>query len=194
LNSHFDSQETQHILRDFPQFLNAMSESHRKLGYELFLKILTNSPTCSACSFQATEVPLPPHLRFVRDRCVTTCSLSKLLHNTVLLPQLQAADMTKYCKYQAERFKKFASVFKKNAPLDKLMKCVAVTGHKNIKGWHIFGPKFAQLVFTFWRNSKFTTVFSKTLVSILSHVYPFTVHMSGTRHVRSILITSSKLS
>jgi hypothetical protein len=57
--------------------------------------------------------------------------------------------MTKYCNYQAEPFKELASVFKKTAPLDKPRQCVAVTGHKNIKESHIFGPKVAQLVFTF---------------------------------------------
>lgn len=149
MNPYCDSQETQHILRDFPQFLKAISESHHKLGYDLFLKILTNSPTCSAYSFQATELPPLPYLRFVQDRCITTRNLSKSLHSTVLLPQLQAVDMTKYCKYRAERFKELAGVFKKNSPVDKLMQCIAVTGHKNIKGSHIFGPKVAQLVFTF---------------------------------------------
>jgi len=164
-----------------------MSKSHHKLGYGLFLKIFTNSPTCSPYSFQVIQTLLLPYLRFVQDRSVTTRNLSTLSHITALLPQLQAADMTKYCKYQAERFQEFATVFKKNTPLDKKMQCVAVTGQKSIKGCHIFGQKSrsnSQKFLHFLWNSKFSTVFSKTFVSNLSHVYPFTIHMSGTRHIR----------
>jgi len=73
-----------------------------------------------------------------------------LSHITALLPQLQAADMTKYCKYQAERFKKFSTVFKNNTLLGKLKQCVAVMGQKSIKGSHIFGTKVAQIVKNFF--------------------------------------------
>jgi hypothetical protein len=101
-------------------------------------------------SVQVTQ-PLPlPHLRFVQDRCITTRNLSTLSHTTTPLRHLQAADMTKYCKYQAELFKELVTIFKKNTPLDKLMQCVAVIGHKSIRGSHIFGPKVAQIVKTFF--------------------------------------------
>jgi hypothetical protein len=74
--------------------------------------------------------------------------------------------MTKYCKYQAERFKEFATVFQKNTPLDKLMQCVAVMGQKSIKGSHIFGTKVAQMVknfFTFYETRSLIPCFQKPL-------------------------------
>jgi hypothetical protein len=89
-----------------------------------------------------------------------------LSHFTAPLPQLQAPEMTKYCKYQAELFEEFSTIFKKNTPLDKLMQCVAVTVQKSMKGSHIFGPKVAQIVrnvYSFYLIQSLLPCFKKPL-------------------------------
>jgi hypothetical protein len=87
--------------------------------------------------------------------------------------------MTKYCEYQAERFKELASVFKKNTPLDKLMQCVAVTGHKTIQGSHIFGPKVAQLVITFDEIRSLLPCFQKLLsLSLATFIHSLYIYLA----------------
>jgi hypothetical protein len=162
-----------------------MSESHHKLGYDHFLKILTNSPTCSSIHFRlykhchfhtcdSSKTDALPHA--ICQRCHT---LLPSFHNFGLqtwqsIGNIRLKVLRNFPLFQKEYTSRQANVmcYSNGTKVYKRKPHIQTKSRSNSQNFlHVL-----------W-NSMFITVFSKTLVSILSHVYPFTIHTSGTRHI-----------